>query len=64
MLCLFFLSYSIKPAFEGTTKGVRVQCGQPQCGQAVKKDNDPFAVYNQGHNYQQSETVKTRIVGG
>ena len=64
MLFLFIFSFSIKPAFKGTTKGVRVQCGQPQCGQAIKEGNDPFAVYNQGHNYQQSETIDTRIVGG
>ena len=71
---LFF--YSIKPAFKGTTKAVRVECEHPlsssKCGRSVNDGNDPFAVFNQGHNYQRpssvgaDQTVETtkRIVGG
>lgn len=61
-------AFTIKPAFAGTSKGLRVNCGQPQCGQAVNDGNDPFGVFNQGHNYKRpsknTAAADLRIVGG
>ena len=48
-----------------------LECGQPKCGYAVNDGNDPFAVFNQGFNYNRplymeknAGSVDLRIVGG
>jgi len=68
--------FNILPAFEKTTKVVQIHCQEPTCGQGINDGNDPFAVFNQGNNYQRpfyqrtkttpspDGDISVRIVGG
>ena len=60
-------SYTIMPAFKGLTKALKVDCGQPKCGQAVNQGNSPFSRFSLGTDYKRPDSAgeaEVRIVGG
>ena len=60
-------SFMVLPPFQNLTKAVKINCGEPKCGQAVNAGNGPFARFDLDHEYQRPDPegmAEVRIVGG
>ena len=60
-------SFKILHPFQNLTKALKVNCGEPKCGQAVNQGNSPFARFDLGNDYKRpdsSASAEVRIVGG
>ena len=60
-------SFTILKPFTNLTKALKVNCGEPKCGQAVNQGNSPFARFDLGNDYKRpdsSAAAEVRIVGG